>query len=131
MNLNESTAGAAGAAGDNGLDPRTRIRIDLFLARRRAGPGATTLKILALRERGRAAGMNGAEMMANEAGDSHDARASACLAYVAALLAHPRAPAPEALRRMHDAGFRPSDIDLVTGRVEEDAKMYRDNRRTT
>ncbi|WP_306391965.1 hypothetical protein [Telluria beijingensis] len=129
MDLHES-AGVPGAAGDTGLDPRTRIRIDLFLARRRAGPGATTLKILALRERGRAAGMNGAEMMASEAGDSHDAKASACLAYVAALLAHPGAPPLEALRRMHDAGFRPSDIDQVTGLVAADAEIYRDSRRT-
>jgi len=109
------TQAAAGA----GLDQRTRIRIDLFLARRRtgAGAGAAALKLLALREHGREAGMNTAEMLANETGHSHEARASACLAFVAALLAQPGAPAPEALRRMGDAGYRPADIDEVVARV--------------
>jgi len=107
------TQAAAGA----GLDQRTRIRIDLFLARRRAGAGAAALKLLALRERGREAGMNTAEMLANETGDSHEARASACLAFVAALLAQPGVPAQEALRRMGDAGYRPADIDEVVARV--------------
>lgn len=103
-----------------GLDARTRIRIALFLARRRAGAGSAAARILALRERGRAAGMNGAEMMANEAGNSHEARASACLAFVAALLAAPGAPESGALRRMHDAGYRPADIDEVIALVAQD-----------
>src|SRR5690606_29483635 len=107
----------ASAAGDPGLDPRTRIRIALFLARRRAGAGRPVPWIPALRERGRAAGMNTAEMMANEEGGSHEARASACLAFVAALLADPDLPEPGALRRMHDAGYRPDDIDEVIALV--------------
>lgn len=105
---------------DTGLDLRTRIRIDLFLARRRAGAGAAAPRILALRERGRAAGMNTAEMMANEAGSSHEAKATACLAFVAALLAQPGAPAPDALRRMRDAGYRPAGIDAVIARVRQE-----------
>lgn len=110
-----------GAPGDMGLDERTLIRIDLYLARRRAGRGAPTRKILALRERGRVAGMNTAEMLANEEGSSHDAKASACLDFVAALLAHPGAPAPEAVRRMHHAGYQPADIDLIAARAGKDA----------
>ena len=106
--------------GAAGLDQRTRIRIDLFLARRHAGPGPATPRILAVRERGRAAGMNSAEMLANEAGDSHEARSSICLAFVATLLARRGAPAPDALRRMGDAGYRPADIDEVIARVERE-----------
>lgn len=104
-----------------GLDLRTRIRIDLFLARRRAGTGAATPRILRLRERGREAGMNTAEMMANEEGSSHEARATACLAFVARLLARPGAPSPEALRRMHDAGYGPDGIEAVIARVRRQA----------
>ncbi|MDY0960677.1 MULTISPECIES: hypothetical protein [Massilia] len=104
-----------------GLDLRTRIRIDLFLARRRAGTGAATPRILRLRERGRAAGMNTAEMMANEEGSSHEARATACLAFVATLLAQTGAPSPEALRRMHDAGYGPDGIDAAIARVRREA----------
>ncbi len=104
-----------------GLDLRTRIRIDLFLARRRAGTGATTPRILRLRERGRAAGLNTAEMMANEEGSSHEARATACLAFVATLLARPGEPSPEALRRMHDAGYGPDGIDAAIARVRREA----------
>ena len=104
-----------------GLDLRTRIRIDLFLARRRAGKGAATPRILALRTRGRAAGMNTAEMMANEEGSSHEARAAACLAFVATLLAQPGTPSPEALRRMHDAGYGLEGIDAVIARVRREA----------
>lgn len=105
---------------DTGLDLRTRIRIELFLARRRAGAGAAAPRLPALRERGRAAGMNSAEMMANEAGSSHEAKATACLAFVAALLAQPGAPAPDALRRIHDAGYRPDAIDAVVARVRQE-----------
>lgn len=114
----------AQAAGDNGLDLRTRIRIALFLARRRAAPGQATLRLAALRERGRAAGMNTAEMLANEAGSSHEARAGACLAFVATLLAQPDAPGPEALRRMHEAGYRPAEIAAVIAAVM--AEVYPD-----
>ena len=117
--MNPQESGAAG--GGPGLDARTRIRIALFLARRRAGPGRTAPRILALRERGRAAGLNTAEMTANETGTSHEARASACLAFVAALLAGPAAPEPGALRRMHDAGYRPADIDEVVALAGRDA----------
>jgi uncharacterized protein YciW len=106
---------------DTGLDLRTRIRIDLFLARRRAGTGAAAPRILALRARGRAAGLNTAEMLANEEGGSHEARAAACLAFVATLLAQPGAPAPEALRRMHDAGYGPDGIEAVIARVGRQA----------
>lgn len=104
-----------------GLDLRTRIRIELFLARRRAGTGAATPRILRLRARGRAAGMNSAEMMANEEGSSHEARATACLAFVATLLAQAGAPSPEALRRMHDAGYGPDGIGAVIARVRREA----------
>lgn len=110
------------AAGDMGLDERTRVRIDLYLARRRAGRGAVALKILALRERGRAAGMNSAEMQANEEGSSHEAKATACLDFVATLLAHPGAASCAALRRMHDAGYRPADIDLIAARASQDTQ---------
>lgn len=107
----------AQAADDTGLDLRTRIRIALFLARRRAGTGPAGPRLSLLREQGRAAGMNTAEMLANEAGSSHEARASACLAFVAALLAQPGAPGPDALRRMHEAGYRPDDIAAVLAEV--------------
>lgn len=111
----------AGVAGGPGLDARTRIRIALFLARRRAGAAQAAPRVLALRERGRAVGMNGAEMLANEAGTSHEARATACLAFVAALLAGAGKAPPGAVRRMHDAGYRPADIDEVIALVGRDA----------
>lgn len=106
---------------DTGLDLRTRIRIDLFLARRSAGTGAATPRILRLRERGRAAGMNAAEMMANEEGSSHEARSTVCIAFVATLLAQAGAPSPDALRRMHDAGYGPDGINAAIARVRREA----------
>lgn len=109
------------ATGAPGLDLRTRIRIALFLARSRAAPETAAARLSALRELGRAAGMNTAEMLANETGTSHEARASACLAFVASLLAQPGAPGPEALRRMHEAGYRPADIAAVLAEVYPDA----------
>lgn len=95
-----------------GLDERHRIRIALLLGRRRATADQAAL-LHALRERGRAAGMNGAEMTANEAGSSHEAKATACLDFVTALLDGPQGPTRESLRRMRAAGFRPAEIDEV------------------
>jgi len=113
--------GAAQAADDTGLDLRTRIRIALFLARRRTGPGPAGPRLSLLREQGRTAGMNTAEMLANEAGSSHEARASACLAFVASLPPQPGAPGPDALRRMHEVGYRQADIAAVLAEVYPDA----------
>lgn len=118
-----SVAGShpAQAAGDAGLDLRTRLRIALFLARRRTGPGPAGPRLSLLREQGRAAGMNTAEMLANEAGSSHEARAGVCLAFVASLPPQPGAPGPDALRRMYEVGYGPADIAGVLAEVYPDA----------
>lgn len=95
------------------LDRQTRIRIALYLARRGQGvfePGS-------LRLCGRAAGMNGAEMAANEAGTSHDAKGTACLAFVRTLLDVPDAPSARDVDGMAEVGYRASDIAEVISQV--------------
>lgn len=95
------------------LDPQTRIRIALYLARR----GQGVFEAGSLRLCGRAAGMNGAEMAANEAGTSHDAKGTACLAFVRTLLDVPDAPSALDVDGMAEVGYRASDIAEVIGQV--------------
>jgi hypothetical protein len=101
------------AAHEAELDQATRVRIAIYLAMRGCGgfaPGA-------LRDCGRAAGMNGAEMLANEAGTSHDAKGTVCLRFVRALLDEPGAPTAEDLQHMAEVGYRPSEVVAVIEQV--------------
>lgn len=100
-------------AGDAALGAPTRIRIALYLAQRGC-PGMSPAR---LQEWGRAAGMNRAEMAANAGGTSHDAKGSACLAFVGRLLDDPCAPADADLARMAQAGYRPDQIAEVRAQV--------------
>lgn len=105
--LNQSHAGAQainfvhGLAAGGTLGLQTRLRIGLYLARR----GHCVYPLNALLASGRAAGMNGAEMEANMAGTSHDAKATACLAFVAAIASNDAAPTAGQLRAMATAGY--------------------------
>lgn len=122
--IETALAMAREAASDARLDRKTRIRIGLYMARR----GLGALHVEALRERGSAAGMNGAEMAANEAGTSHDAVATACLHFVAALLEDAQAPSPAQLRALRDAGFRRDEIAAIVVEVGMNrmlARLYR------
>lgn len=88
------------------LNERTRVRIAIYLASH-----ARKMPLLtALRERGREAGMNGAEMNANEQGTSHDAMATACLRFVKSVVDHPADPALHALQDMYAVGYTLPDI---------------------
>jgi hypothetical protein len=100
-------------AQDGTLDRQTRIRIALYLARR----GQGVFDAGSLRACGRAAGMNGAEMAANEAGTSHDAKGTACLAFVRTLLDVAGAPSPRDLDGMAEVGYRATDIAEVINQV--------------
>jgi hypothetical protein len=100
-------------AGDAALGAPTRVRIALYLAQRGC-PGMSPAR---LQEWGRAAGMNRAEMAANASGTSHDAKGSACLAFVGRLLDDPCAPAAEDLARLAQAGYRPDQIAQVLAQV--------------
>lgn len=95
------------------LDRQTRVRIALYLA----GRGRSSFDPAALRECGRAAGMNGAEMTANEQGTSHDVKGTACLLFVKTLLEDPLAPRAQDLERMHAVGYRQDDIAEVMANV--------------
>nr|WP_052170995.1 hypothetical protein [Massilia sp. JS1662] len=118
MNANKTMAPPAATrlydlARGGTLDRQTRIRIALYLARRGQGVFEST----SLRTCGRAAGMNGAEMAANEAGTSHDAKGTACLAFVRTLLDVPGAPSAHDLDGMAEVGYRASDIAEVITQV--------------
>lgn len=95
------------------LDQQTRIRIALYLAQR----GQGVFQSASLRDCGRAAGMNGAEMAANGEGTSHDAKGTVCLQFVRNLLDDPRAPSTLAVQDMVEVGYRPGQIAEVIAQV--------------
>ena len=100
----------------NALDysQQTRIRIALYLAQR----GLSILSVESLRECGRAAGMTGAEMTANQRGTSHDAKGTACLRFVQVLVDSPPPLSSASLRAMHLAGFSETEILDVQAQVQ-------------
>jgi len=120
MNSPQGCLPATGAPGENAssidflhallqdgpLDRRMRIRIALYLAQR----GRSAFRPDSLRDCGRDAGMNGAEMAANRQGSSHDAKGDACLLFVKALLDDPQAPTLGDIERMRHAGYRQEDV---------------------
>lgn len=91
----------------------TRLRIALYLAQR----GLSILSVEALRECGRAAGMTGAEMTANQQGTSHDAKGTACLRFVQAMVDQAPPSSVANLQAMHLAGFSETDILEVQAQV--------------
>jgi len=91
------------------LSERTRVRIAIFLACH----AHRTLPLDGLRKWGRAAGMNGAEMTANEQGTSHEAKATACLQFVKSVVDHPMDPAQHDLQAMYAVGYTLGDISEV------------------
>ncbi|CAN7506410.1 alpha/beta fold hydrolase [Duganella sp. LjRoot269] len=95
------------------LNQRTRVRIAIYLAKR----GCSVFPLDLLREYGRAAGMNSAEMTANERGTSHDAMATACLRFVQSIVASPTTPTPEDLQGMYDVGYTLNEILEVMAQV--------------
>jgi hypothetical protein len=97
---------AQGLASSATLDLRTRLRIGLYLSAR----GLGVYPEEELMRRGREAGMNGAEMAANLAGTSHDALATVCLAFAAAVLDGDGVPQAAACQAMTAAGYTQDQI---------------------
>ena len=106
---------------DGVLSQRTRLRIAIYLARR----GQGIFRLDSLRECGRAAGMNGAEMNANERGTSHEAMDTACLLFVQALLDQPQAPSPTDLQRMREVGYTIDEMLEVIAQVSTSQLLAR------
>jgi hypothetical protein len=92
---------AQGLASSATLDLRMRLRLGLSLSAR----GLGVYPEEELMRRGREAGMNGAEMAANLAGTSHDAQATVCLAFAAAVLDGDDVPQSGDCQAMTAAGY--------------------------
>ena len=103
----------SGLAQTGNLSERTRLRIAIYLSSR----GHSVFPLAMLRERGRSAGMNGAEMNANQQGTSHDAMDTACLQFVKAIADSAAAPTPYDLQGMYAVGYTLSDILEVMAQV--------------
>lgn len=95
------------------LSKLTRLRILLYLAQR----GQCVLPMAALQRAGRKAGLNGAEMAANRAGTSHDAKATVCLGFVKALADLGQPPTASERQRMQQVGYSPAVIREVIALV--------------
>lgn len=104
----------SGLAQDGALGKRTTLRIALYLAQ----TGLSIFTIDTLRESGRTLGLNGAEMTANQQGDSYDAKATVCLQFVSALIRHREPTAFAAsLRHMSEAGYSQAEVLEVMAQV--------------
>lgn len=103
----------SGLAQNGKLGERTRLRIAIYLA----AHGHSIFPLVTLRHRGRAVGMNGAEMNANEQGSSHDAMDTACLLFVKSMMEHAAAPTALDLQGMYAVGYALNEILEVMAQV--------------
>lgn len=94
------------------LGQQNLVRISLYLAQR----GLSVFSIASLRECGRSAGMNGAEMTENQKGTSHDAKATVCLRFVQAIVDEIPLPG-NALESMYDVGFSQEAVLEVVAQI--------------
>lgn len=99
--------GLHGIAAEGSLDPQTRERIALALAQQ----NACEYCLSAHTAIGRKAGLTGAEMDANRAGTSQDAKAAAAVVFARALVDHMGDVTTAELMAVREAGY--SDAEIV------------------
>ena len=99
--------GLHGIANGGSLEPQTRERIALALAQQ----NACEYCLSAHTAIGRKAGLNGAEIEANRAGTSQDAKAAAAVKFARALVAHTGDVTSAELADVRSAGY--SDAEIV------------------
>lgn len=99
--------GLHGIANGGSLDPQTRERIALALAQH----NACEYCLSAHTAIGRKVGLNGAEIDANRAGTSQDARAAAAVRFARALVEHTGDVTTAELADVRNAGY--SDAEIV------------------
>ena len=99
--------GLYGVAGAGSLDPLTRERIALAVAEQ----NACQYCVSAHTAIGANAGLSGAEMQANRAGTSQDAKAAAAVKFARALVEHKGGVSTEEITEVRNAGY--SDADLA------------------
>lgn len=98
-------------ANNGSLDAATRERIALALAQK----NECEYCLSAHTAIGRKAGLNGAEIEANRAGSSHDAKAAVAVRFARSLAEHNGEVTNAELQAMRDVGFREADIvEVIT-----------------
>lgn len=103
--------GLHGIANGGSLDPLTRERIALALAQQ----NECEYCLSAHTAIGRKAGLNGAEIEANRAGTSQDARAAAAVKFARALVAHTGDVTTAELADVRNAGYGDAEIvEIIT-----------------
>jgi uncharacterized peroxidase-related enzyme len=103
--------GLHGIANGGSLDLQTRERIALALAQQ----NGCQYCVSAHTAIGRNAGLNGAEMEANRAGTSHDAKAAAAVRFARALVEHKGDVTTAELEEVRSAGYGDAEIvEIIT-----------------
>ena len=103
--------GLHGIAGEGSLDAQTRERIALALAQQ----NSCEYCLSAHTALGRKAGLDGAEIEANRAGSSQDAKAAAAVTFARALAEHSGEVTPAELLEVRNAGYSESDVvEIIT-----------------
>jgi uncharacterized peroxidase-related enzyme len=103
--------GLHGIAGEGSLDPQTRERIALAVAQQ----NGCQYCVSAHTAIGRKAGLNGAEIEANRAGTSQDAKAAAAVKFARALVEHNGEVTTAELLDVRNAGYSDGDIvEIIT-----------------
>jgi len=98
-------------AGEGSLDAQTRERIALALAQQ----NSCAYCLSAHTAIGRKVGLNGAEIEANRAGTSQDAKAAVAVKFARSLVAHTGDITTAELLEMREAGYSESDIvEIIT-----------------
>lgn len=105
--------GLHGIAGDGSLDPQTRERIALALAQQ----NACEYCVSAHTALGSKAGLNGAEIEANRAGTSQDAKAAVAVKFAKALAEHSGEVTTGEILEVRNAGYSESDIVEIIAHV--------------
>jgi uncharacterized peroxidase-related enzyme len=103
--------GLHGIANEGSLDAATRERIALALAQQ----NACQYCVSAHTATGRKAGLDGAEIEANRAGTSQDAKAAAAVKFAVALAEHKGQVTTAEILEVRNAGYSESDIvEIIT-----------------
>ena len=103
--------GLHGIASEGSLDAQTRERIALAVAQQ----NACEYCVSAHTAIGRKAGLNGAEIEANRAGTSQDAKAAAAVKFARALAEHSGEVTTAEILEVRNAGYSESDIvEIIT-----------------
>lgn len=103
--------GLHGIAGEGSLDPQTRERIALALAQQ----NSCEYCLSAHSAIGRKVGLTGAEMNANRAGTSQDAKAAAAVAFARALVDNMGDVTTAELLAVRNAGYSdPEIVEIIT-----------------